>query len=298
MSEHQQIIAALTLSRRPFVGASLFRRLVSQYGSPIEALEALPEVLQREPFNHAQSRHKAETVEGLGRAEEFLHRGGKALYFGGPEYPAALHSLGEPPPVLFVRGSLAVLHRSLLAIVGTRHPDEAGQRATEDCAIAAARSGFGVVSGGARGVDSAAHLAALAVGAVTVAVLGCGVDVAYPPENRSLFDAILVQGAIVSEIFPGTQPNKGFFLTRNRIIAGLAKATLVTRAGFRSGAITTATWARRLERPVGVLPVDESDPLGEASRILQKRGARLLAAPSEVSSWCVGLPHEVGFSLR
>ena len=298
MSEHQQIIAALTLSRRPFVGASLFRRLVSQYGSPMDALEALPEVLQREPFSHAQSRQKAETGEGLGRAEEFLQRGGVVLYFGGPGYPEALNSLGEPPPVLFVRGSLAALRRDLLAIVGTRRPDEEGQRATEDCAIAATRAGFGVVSGGARGVDSAAHLATLAAGAVTVAVLGCGVDVAYPPENKTLFEAILVQGAIASEIFPGTQPNKGFFLTRNRIIAGLAKATLVTRAGFRSGALTTATWARRLERPVGVLPTNEQDPLGEASRILQKRGARLLAGSSEVSSWCVGLQRGVEFSLR
>jgi DNA processing protein len=290
MSEYQQVMAALTLSRRPFVGASLFRVLVSQYGSPLEALASLPEA--------PKSDHKSETKEGLARAEEFLQQGGEVLYFGGPNYPEVLSELGEPPPVLFVRGSVKALQQSLVGIVGTRHPDEHGERATEESAFAAIRAGYGVVSGGARGVDSAAHRAAMAAGGVTVVVLGCGVDVVYPPENKSLFDAALVQGAIVSEIFPGTQPNKGFFLTRNRIIAGLAKATLLTRAGFRSGAITTATWAKRLSRPVAVLQTKESDPMGEAARILHKRGAILLEDAKDVLGWCSTLDQLVSFSLQ
>jgi DNA processing protein len=276
----EQIIAALLLSRRPFVGAAMFRRLVSQFGSPAEALRSLPDA--------ATSEHKSETKEGLARAEAFIKEGGTVLYFGGPDYPALLNALGEPPPVLFVRGDLSALSAPMFAIVGTRSPDKQGIIETQESARAAIAAGFSIVSGGARGVDSAAHRAALDAGVKTIAVLGCGVDVVYPPENQSLFEEIATRGAIVSEIFPGTQPNKGFFLTRNRIIAGLAKATLVTRAGFRSGAITTATWARKLSRPVAALTTAPNDPHGEAGILLQQRGAaRLFCA--EISDWCAVL---------
>ncbi|RCK78165.1 MAG: Rossmann fold nucleotide-binding protein Smf [Candidatus Ozemobacter sibiricus] len=271
------ILAALRLSRAPGVGAARFRELLRRHGDPATALAAwladLPACRATLP---AVSRRKSPTLDGLAAAEAWLAAGGTAVWWGGPGYPAALLDLPEPPPVLFLRGTLP--EGPATAIVGTRHPVPAALALAEHLAADLARRGVTIVSGGAAGIDAAAHRGALAAGGRTVAVLGTGVDVVFPPDHAELFARIAAQGALVSELLPGTGPRRGFFPTRNRIIAGLAAETIVVQAPRRSGACLTARAARRYGRPVRVVvPPCPDDPAWAGNLALLAAGARPLA---------------------
>ena len=171
-------------------------------------------------------------------------------------YPRRLLSLEMPPHVLFVRGSVAALDPpSPVAIVGTRHPTEAGRRVSAEIAGAVSRAGGVVVSGLAIGIDGAAHASAVDQGAPTVAVLGSGHDRLYPRAHARLADRIVATGgAVVSELAPGYEATRGTFPRRNRVISGLADATVVVEAGRRSGALITADWALEQGRECFVVP--------------------------------------------
>jgi DNA processing protein len=171
-------------------------------------------------------------------------------------YPARLRAIEIPPHVLFVRGDVAALSaRRAVAVVGTRRPSEAGRRVAARIAAALSRAGAMVVSGLAVGIDGAAHAAVVAERGVTVAVLGGGHDRLFPPGHRRLADAILASGgAIVSELPPEVDPTAGTFPRRNRVISGLADATIVVEAGARSGALLTANWALEQGRECFVVP--------------------------------------------
>jgi DNA processing protein len=180
----------------------------------------------------------------------------RVLVPGDDEWPAGLDRLAHPPYCLFVRGagSLAELVERSVAVVGSRAATEYGMRVAADLGEGLAGRGFTVVSGAAYGIDSAAHRAALAADGPTVAVLACGADRAYPLAHRGLIDRVAASGAVVSEVPVGCAPYRSRFLARNRVIAALARATVVVEANLRSGSLTTAKEARLLHLPVGAVP--------------------------------------------
>ncbi|MDQ2964633.1 MAG: DNA-processing protein DprA, partial [Chloroflexota bacterium] len=182
--------------------------------------------------------------------------GVRFVTFDDDAYPARLRAIEIPPHVLFVRGDVAALSaRRSVAVVGTRRPSDAGRRVAARIAAALARAGAMVVSGLAVGIDGAAHAAVVAERGITVAVLGSGHDRLFPPGHRRLADAILASGgAIVSEFPPEVEPTAGTFPRRNRVISGLADATIVVEAGARSGALLTANWALEQGRECFVVP--------------------------------------------
>ncbi|HEU4410874.1 MAG TPA: DNA-processing protein DprA [Polyangiaceae bacterium] len=317
-----EVLAAFELSRRPGVGAASFKRLLALHLTPRRALAALDaaagggetagagaageaagagaaggasETAGAGAANDARvaggvskpkgARPKATLGEGLARTRAFLDAGGYVTYPGAPGYPATLCDLGEPPPLLFVRGRPEVLAGPLVAIVGSREADGGALAEARALARACAAAGVGVVSGGAAGIDAAAHEGALEADGLTVALLGCGVDIVYPPGHDALFARILGCGALASELLPGTEPRASFFPTRNRLVAGLARATIVVRGGAKSGALYTAHWARRLGRPLFVLRTRPGDPLGEANRRLAAEGATELEGPDALAGW-------------
>jgi DNA processing protein len=199
--------------------------------------------------------------------------GARLLIDGDPSYPAALHDLEQPPVALWALGDLdAVRHPDAIAIVGTRGCTSYGERVARSTATAFVRCGAVVVSGMARGIDAAAHVAALDENGKTVAVLGTGVDVPYPASHRGLHARIRKHGLIVSESPPGARAIQGSFPRRNRIIAALAGATIVIEAGVKSGALITAGLANDIGRKVGVVPgpIDSAASLG--SNLLMRDG--------------------------
>ena len=175
---------------------------------------------------------------------------------GDAEWPLGLDRLRQPPYCLFVRGDpdLSALVERSVAVVGSRAATDYGLRVAADLAEGLAARGFTVVSGAAYGIDSAAHRAALAADGPTVAVLACGADRAYPTAHRALLDQIAAAGAVVSEVPVGCAPYRSRFLARNRIIATLARATVVVEANLRSGSLTTAKAASEHHLPVGAVP--------------------------------------------
>ena len=163
---------------------------------------------------------------------------------GEERYPSRLLVLGNPPQALWVRGKLPAQERPSVALVGARAATGTGCVRARTLAFDLARRGFFVISGGAFGIDAAAHEGALDANVPTFAILGCGVDVVYPDRHAQLFARITVQGGLLSEYAPGTPPRARQFPARNRIIAALADAVIVVEAAHRSGALITATWAR------------------------------------------------------
>ena len=202
----------------------------------------------------------ARVTSGAHAADEIVERLKRlelaVMTLDDPDYPALLAATELPPPVLFVRGSTSALSaRRAVAVVGTRRPTEAGRVTAGRIAGAIGRRGATVVSGLAVGIDGAAHAAAVGVGGVTVAVVGGGHDVAIPRPHRDLAERIVASGgSIVSEHAPGTEPTRGTFPRRNRIISGLAEATIVVEAGLRSGALITAGWALEQGRECYLVP--------------------------------------------
>ena len=171
-----------------------------------------------------------------------------------PDYPAALAGLPDPPPYLFVRGTIEERDRAAVAIVGTRHATEYGKGIAAKLASDLAQRGVTVVSGLARGVDTQAHKGAVDAGGRTFAVCGCGLDVAYPSENRTLMEQIENAGACVSEFAPTVHPESWHFPARNRIISGLSVGVVVVEAAERSGALITADFALEQGREVFAVP--------------------------------------------
>lgn len=193
--------------------------------------------------------------------------------------PDCLGEVSTPPAGLWCLGDPELLARApdgLVAIVGTREPSSYGDRTAARLAGAAARAGLVVVSGLARGIDAAAHRAAVESGGKTIAVLGTGVDVPYPTGHRTLHELVQNNGLVLSEVEPGTRAFKGCFPRRNRIIAGLAKVSVVVEAGFKSGAINTASQALDLGRVVAAVPGPIDDPRSAGANLLIRDGAQVI----------------------
>lgn len=245
-----------------------------------QVLQALPPRLQRKlPALEALLRG-----EGLGPWEKLLQQVDKGLLGllrpGDAAYPAALAGMVRPPDPLFYRGRTALAREECVAIVGTRQPDAQGLSQARTFALALREMGCVVVSGGAAGIDGAAHLAAGA--ACTVAVVGCGFNYSFPSWHRDLFRCIGEEGLLISEWPPWVRPEHYRFPRRNRIIAGLCRAVVVVQAPARSGAINTAHHACEEGREVLVVPGPAGSALYQGSHRLVREGARLMASVEDL----------------
>lgn len=235
----------------------------------------------------------ADALDGVRKA------GAKVTAVGDPEYPEQLYLMESPPMVLYYRGDLSVLERPCIAVVGSRDCSEYGRFAARMASSAASRLGACIVSGGARGIDTEAHLSALYNEGKTACILGCGVDIAYPAENRRLFGRIAESGVLVSEYPPGFKPKKWTFPMRNRIIAALASSVVVAEAREKSGSLHTAAYAEEWNRRVYAVPGDIRSEGSNGVHQLIQMGARLLSHPSELAVDMVSIdPECIGWRME
>ncbi len=198
-----------------------------------------------------------------------------------PEYPALLRQVPHPPFLYYI-GSLDKIDRPAIAIVGSRRCTFYGREAAYKLAAELTENGMSIVSGMALGIDTAAHNGALDSNGYTVAVLGCGVDICYPPKNKELMEQIASYGAVVSEFVPGTNPLPAHFPQRNRIISALSLGTLVVEATAKSGALITADFALEQNREVFAVPGNIGSPYSRGSHRLIKEGARLVESAADI----------------
>ncbi len=198
------------------------------------------------------------------------------------EFPAGVFSIDTCPEYLFVRGEIIPADSQALAVVGTRKPCEYGVQVTRRFSEGAVRAGMTIVSGLANGVDTQAHKAALRSGGRTIAVLGCGLDVVYPPDNRKLYTEIPAHGAIITEHPPGTRPEKHNFPARNRLISGLSLGVLVAAAPPKSGSLITADYALEQGKPVFTVPGSIFDKNLAGNNNLLKKGAIPVTDPDDI----------------
>ena len=274
-----QRLACLRLIRSDNVGPVTFRELINHFGGAEPALAALPE-LSRRGGRQAIRICPRETAE----AElEAAHRiGARPLFTIEPGYPPALAAVDAPPPLLYVKGDTAHLTRPVVAIVGARNASAAGQKLARLFAARIGAAGFVIASGLARGIDRAAHEAALDQG--TIAVLAGGLDNVYPPEHAELQARIGERGCLISENAPGFVPRAQDFPRRNRIISGVALGVLIVEAARRSGTLITARTAAEQGREVFAVPGHPLDPRAEGTNRLLKTGATLATEPEDVIS--------------
>jgi len=247
----------------PGLGNSRLSSLVAYFGSARQAWQAtrrdlfLCRCLDDALCNNLAAQREKIDIHKMAAAWE--KQGIKVVTAADADFPASLRKIFDPPAVLYYRGRLPG-DRMLIGIVGARKASAYGKNAAGMLAGELAAAGVGVASGAARGIDSAAHLGALDRGGYTIAVLGCGVDVVYPPENGKLLARIAAEGAIVSEYWPGASPLPHFFPVRNRIISGLSRGIVVVEAAAKSGSLITADWALEQGRDVFPYPAAFSRP--------------------------------------
>ncbi|OHC83837.1 MAG: DNA protecting protein DprA [Rhodospirillales bacterium RIFCSPLOWO2_12_FULL_67_15] len=267
----------LRLIRSERVGPVTFYRLIERFGSAAEALLRLPELASRGggPAPAVCSKPEAEA-----EMEKLAGLGGSFVAFGEPAYPPLLAHIEDAPPLLALLGHASLLARKTVAVVGARNATLGGRRFARALAADLGREDYVVASGMARGIDAAGHEGALASG--TVAVLGGGVDVLYPPENAALYEKIREQGAIVSEMACGTQPLARHFPRRNRIISGISRGVVVVEASPQSGSLITARFALDQGREVFAVPGAPGDPRAQGTNGLIRQGAVLTESASDV----------------
>lgn len=267
------------------IGAVRFKTLLDAFGSAESAWNASPEAL----VDAGLSRKVVESFQRLRRDvsleqvwERIQSLGVQVFTWDDEAYPRHLKEIDQPPPVLYVRGTLKPEDEWAVAIVGTRKVTAYGRQVAEDTATVLAHSGVTIVSGLARGVDSIAHQAAVNAGGRTLAVLGNGVDLVYPPENRKLATQVIEHGALISDYPLGTQPDGVNFPPRNRIISGLSLAVVIVEAGQTSGALITASFAVEQGRDVFAVPGNINAPQSQGTNRLIRDGAQPLLSPQDV----------------
>jgi DNA processing protein len=249
-----------------------FGELALAWQAPVDALQAAglsPKLAGRV----AQVRAGVDLSKILSR---MMAQGIEILTWDDTLYPPRLKEIDQPPPVLYVRGALTTEDSWAVAVVGTRRVSAYGRQVAEELASFLASNGVTVISGLARGVDAIAHQSALKVGGRTIAVMGCGVDIIYPPEHTQLAEKLMAHGALISDYAPGTPPDASNFPPRNRIISGLSMATVVVEAGETSGALITAQFAIDQGREVFAVPGNILAPQSKGTNKLIAQGARPL----------------------
>jgi len=275
----RQRLAWLRLIRSDNVGPATFRDLINHFGSAEMALEALPELSLR--GGSTRPLRVASREEALAELE-FAHRfGARFVGIGEPDYPFSLRQIEGAPPMIAVRGDASVLHQPAIGIVGARNCSVSGAKFAVMVARDVGRAGYTIVSGFARGIDTAAHRASLDTG--TVAVLAGGLDKPYPPENEPLIRELLdARGLLLSEMPFGWEPRARDFPRRNRLISGIALGLVVTEAAARSGSLITARYAANFGRLVFAVPGSPLDPRSEGANGLIKDGASLISSAQDV----------------
>jgi DNA processing protein len=266
------------------IGPVLLRRLQQHFGTLATAWKATAAELGRVEGFGFQTLEKVIQQRSRLHPEQILTKHqAENPHFWTPadgDYPRLLLETPSPPPIIYYRGEVELQenlgHKPLVGIVGTRKPSEYGIRWTRQISTALAKNGFTVVSGMAEGIDTESHWSAMKAGGRTIAVLGTGVDVIYPHQNRDLYQQILTAGLVVSEYPTKTPPDRTHFPRRNRIIAGLSRAILVMEAPLKSGALITATYANDFGRDVYALPGRIDDHPSQGCLKLLSQGASLI----------------------
>lgn len=267
-------LAHIRLARSRGIGPVTFIKLLDLRGDALTALEALLD------GPHA---HKAASIDQA-RAEisAAAKLGASTLLLGEQDYPDRLAAIPDPPPILHCLGDLSLLKHPTLAVVGARNASGAGLKLTRSISTAVGEAGICIASGLARGIDAAAHSAALETG--TIACLAGGLDNIYPPENRRLYANIRTKGLLVSEMPIGTKPQARHFPRRNRIISGLSDGVLVVEAAIRSGSLITARLAGEHGRDIFAVPGSPLDPRSAGANSLIKDGAILVRNADDIIS--------------
>lgn len=285
---HRSLRPWLVLRAIPGVGDAILLKLVQAFGAPDAVLSASQSALEelgcRPPLVEAIRRGPApDAIRELDKElDQLQRRKVTVLTYLDTQYPAPLRTIPDPPPLLYVQGSLLETDRHAVAIVGTRKVSAAGRILAEELARDLAEMGFTIVSGLARGVDAAAHRGALVGKGRTLAVMGCGLDRTYPADHRQLRETIEQHGAVLSELPLGAAPHGYHFPRRNRIISGLSMGVVVTEAAIESGSLITARLAGEQGREVFAVPGFVKAEQSRGPNSLIKDGARLLESAKDI----------------
>jgi DNA processing protein len=274
---HAERLARLRLIRTPRVGPVSWHQLMLRFGSGVAALEALPDLVLRGGAGKARIA-PAEIAER--EIERVAALGARHIFSDEDDYSPLLREIEGAPPVIVVRGDTAMLRRPCVAIVGARNASAIACRFARQLAADLTGQGVTVVSGLARGVDTAAHVGAL--GGATAGVIASGIDIAFPPENAALQEKIASDQLLIAEQPPGTEPLARHFPSRNRIIAGLAHGTVVIEAAPKSGSLITARRAGDYGREVMAVPGSPLDPRAQGCNLLIREGAILIQTVDDV----------------
>ncbi|MCJ7451671.1 MAG: DNA-processing protein DprA [Steroidobacteraceae bacterium] len=274
----------LALARTPRLHAGILRRTARDDIDPRSLPRESPAALAALGLgNGAVKALRNPSVEGIATDERWLAGPGRQLVtWGSPSYPALLAEIADAPLVLFVEGDCAALSLPQFAIVGSRNPTPIGRDTATHFAGHLAAAGLAIVSGLALGIDAAAHRGAIEGSGRTIAVLGCGLDRIYPPENAALARQVVACGALVSDLPTGTAPIKQHFPRRNRLISGLSVGTLVVEAALRSGSLITARLAAEQGREVFAIPGSIHSPLSRGCHRLIRQGAKLVETADDI----------------
>lgn len=279
----------LALVQAPEIGNAGIRALISSFGSAEAVFRADAWRLAGGDISAGKAAALAGHLKNFSNwsavdriIEESGRKGIRIITHDDPGYPELLSNIHDPPVLLYVRGGISSADVNAIAIVGTRYPTSYGVKAAERLGGGLAERGITVVSGLARGIDAVAHRAAIRAGGRTIAVLGCGVDVVYPPEHGRLYDEIAESGAVISEYPPGARPERWNFPVRNRIISGLSLGTVVVEAAAGSGSLITARYAADQGREVFAVPGPVTLATSKGANGLLKQGARLVEDATDV----------------
>ncbi len=281
------LIDRLSLYLVPGLGSRSWQKLLSVYNEPSRALGAPLDELKRhlpgvdkkvlEAIHHRKSREAAEVeLEKASRADISI------IPLGDPLYPEYLGQIFDPPPILYLKGDPSLLNTEGIGVVGARRASVYGQRIAADLAKRLSLSDLTIISGMALGIDTSAHEGALNGSGQTIAVLGCGVDVVYPGQNRRLYEKIAERGAVISEYPLGTKPEPFRFPARNRIISGMSLGVMVVEAARKSGSLITAEYALEHGREVFAVPGRIDSRNSEGTHRLVKEGAKLVHTVSDI----------------
>ena len=283
--ELEASLSWLALTLTPGIAARLSARLLREYGSPEGVFRASLTGIEscNVPAPAAQAIFKKQMFWRAEKEVDALRKvGGKLVNWKDPQYPQSLLQIYDPPVMLYLRGDAEILNSPSLSIVGTRRPTVYGTQLAERMGRDLASRGLTIVSGLARGIDAIAHQGAIAAGGRAIGVLGTGIDVCYPKENKKLYEKVLERGAIISEFPTGSHPAPENFPVRNRIIAGMPLGVIIVEGKQYSGSLITARLAMEFGREVFGVPGNVTQEVSFAPNLLIKQGAKLVTNAEDV----------------
>ncbi|MFQ5629315.1 MAG: DNA-processing protein DprA [bacterium] len=285
-NQREELTLLLNLTQAKGTGAMRIKYLIARFGKPSAifsaSIQALARVAQVDTIIASEIKKIEHCKFGIDQLNKCESSGVKIITLWNGQYPDLLKKIDDAPIILYIKGQLPANNTVALAIVGTRSPSTYGKQVAEKLATGLVQEGFATVSGFARGIDTVVHSETVKRGGHTIAVLGCGLDIIYPPENKTLAEKIISNGALISEFPFGAKPDAMNFPRRNRIISGLALGTVVVEARNKSGALITANFALEQNREVFAIPGSIYSPLSAGPHQLIKEGAKLVSTIEDV----------------